>query len=202
PPAVTAATGVDAFCHAVESYTSIRTNPYTELFAREAIKLIGKNLVRVYQNGADAEAREKMMLAGSYAGVSLMGPMGHFGHGIGTPLGHAFHIPHGIACGITTPQSLEYVAQAMPERIAATAECFGATVPAGATAKEIGKIMKETLIDVFRQINFPLLSSYQMTKQEASDIAVLAVPQIWNSPLPVTEAVVRGMLEEAYDVQY
>ena len=203
PASITAATGVDAFCHAVDSYTSTMTNAYSEVFALEALRLIGKYLVRVVQDGSDEEARIGMMKAATFAGVSTNGG-GHFTHGIGEPLGNKFHLTHGVACGSLTPQILEYVAQAWPDRIAQVATCFGASVPEGATPEEIGKIMKETLLDVFKEINFPTLSSFGMEKQELLDVTSDAVAQTlcMCPPMPVTEEAVRKILEDTYDVKY
>ena len=204
PPSITAASGIDALCHAVDCYTSTMNNPYSDLGAIEAIRLIGKYLIKVVKDGSDEEARIGMMKASTFAGVAMISGGGHFTHGIGEPLGNKFHLTHGVACGVVTPQVLEYIAQACPERIAEVAGCFGASVPEGATPEEIGKIMKETLLDVFKQINFPTLSSFGMEKQEVLDVTAegVAATLTMCPPVPVTEEVVRKILEETYDVKY
>ncbi|NLA86854.1 MAG: iron-containing alcohol dehydrogenase, partial [Clostridiales bacterium] len=104
PPSVTASTGMDALCHAVESYTSMLANSFCELTGKKAFTLVGKYLVRAFENGADLEAREGMMLASTLGGISMSGPLCHLAHDIGKVLGGKFHIPHGNGCASCLPQ--------------------------------------------------------------------------------------------------
>ncbi len=125
PPAVTASTGLDAFCHAFESYTSALSNSLSEVAGREAIRLVGKYLLKAYRDGSDLEAREGMMLASTLGGMSMSGPLCHLAHDIGRLLGSKYHIPHGVAGACCLPQVLEAIAPAVPQKVKYIAEMIG-----------------------------------------------------------------------------
>ena len=93
PPRLTASTGLDALCHAVEAYCSTVSSPMTDLFALRAMRLIGANLQNVLDNPQDMAARENMMLASMYAGFAfsnaILGAVHAMAHGLGGAAGHA-----------------------------------------------------------------------------------------------------------------
>jgi len=200
PPAITASTGMDVLCHAVESFTSKRSNSFCDVLAREAITLVGKHLAIVCQDGSNVEARAGMLFAGSLGGMALSGPLCHLGHDIGKPLGANFHIPHGTACATCLPQAVEYIAPAVPEKVKFIAEALGSNVPGNATAEETGLIACEAIKGLMREINLPNLKSYGLTKEQVLAVA----PEVMKlglelAPMPTTEAVVRNLLDRAYD---
>lgn len=119
PPAVTAATGVDALAHCVEAFTNIKAHPLIDGYARMGIALAGQYLARAVRNGSDTEARGGMMLASYYGGICL-GPVNTAGgHALAYPLGTRLKLPHGLANAIIFPHMLAYNA---PERSHKTAE--------------------------------------------------------------------------------
>ncbi|MCY1283529.1 Long-chain-alcohol dehydrogenase 1 [compost metagenome] len=98
PVAVTAATGIDAMVHAIESYTSKHLkNPISDCLAREALRLLSANLHRACRNGADLEARENMLLGACLAGMAFANSPVAAVHALAYPLGARFHIPHGLS---------------------------------------------------------------------------------------------------------
>lgn len=98
PRAVTAATGIDAMVHAIESYTSKHLkNPVSDCLAREALRLLGDNLERVCDNGTDTLARENMLLGACLAGMAFANAPVAAVHALAYPLGARFHIPHGLS---------------------------------------------------------------------------------------------------------
>lgn len=98
PRSVTAATGIDAMVHAIESYTSRHLkNPISDCLAREALRLLGENLQRVCDNGQDAAAREHMLLGACLAGMAFANAPVAAVHALAYPLGARFHIPHGLS---------------------------------------------------------------------------------------------------------
>ncbi|OOG69714.1 Long-chain-alcohol dehydrogenase 1 [Ensifer sp. M14] len=108
PPAVTAATGVDAMAHCVEAFTNRRAHPMIDGFARMGFHLVGKYLARAVKDGADTEAREGLMLASYYGGICL-GPVNTAaGHAIAYPLGTRLRLPHGLANAIIFPHVLAF----------------------------------------------------------------------------------------------
>ncbi|MDR2502608.1 MAG: iron-containing alcohol dehydrogenase, partial [Oscillospiraceae bacterium] len=115
PPSVTAMTGMDALCHCIESYTSARANPFSEIMGREGIRLVAKNLSAAVENGSDISYRGSMMLASTLGGIAMSGALCHLAHDIGRSLGAKFHVPHGLGCSVTLPQVLYAVAPTCPE---------------------------------------------------------------------------------------
>jgi len=109
PPNVAAATGIDALTHAIESYLSNESTPFTESMSLSAIRLIGANL-RSYVSDPrrNSNAREKMQLASTLAGFSMNVCGLGLDHALSEPLGGKYHISHGIACAICFLPILKY----------------------------------------------------------------------------------------------
>ncbi|TNM63501.1 iron-containing alcohol dehydrogenase [Aliirhizobium smilacinae] len=125
PPAVTAATGVDAMAHCVEAFTSKRAHPMIDGFARMGFHLVGKFLARAVKDGSDREAREGLMLASYYGGICL-GPVNTAaGHAIAYPLGTLLHLPHGLANAIVFPHVLAFNQPVVADKTAEVAEALG-----------------------------------------------------------------------------
>lgn len=98
PREATAATGIDAMVHAIEAYTSRhRKNPLSDMLAREALRLLAANLVRVCDVPDDLEARGAMLLGAHLAGVAFANAPVAGVHALAYPLGGHFHVPHGLS---------------------------------------------------------------------------------------------------------
>ena len=125
PPAVTAATGIDALAHCVEAYTSKRAHPIIDMYAREGISLVGKYLGRAVADGSDVEARAGLALASLYGGYCL-GPVNTTaGHAVSYPLGTRHKIAHGLANAVIFPHTLAFNAEAEPAKSADIAQLLG-----------------------------------------------------------------------------
>ena len=126
PPVLTAATGIDAFTHALEAYTGHRANPHTDMLALAALETIEWALPRAIADGNDMEARQGMMLASTWAGTA----MDHAGlgliHSLSGPLTGALHLHHGLTNAILLPPVLHFNLPAIaPERLAHLKQTFG-----------------------------------------------------------------------------
>lgn len=108
PKSITAATGMDALTHAVESYTSRKANALTDVYAISAIKRIFKNLPIVYNDGSNEKAREQMAIAAFEAGVCINNASVTLVHGMSRPIGALFHVPHGISNAMLIVECLKY----------------------------------------------------------------------------------------------
>lgn len=125
PSAVTAATGIDALAHCVESFTNVNAHPLIDGYATLGISLAGRYLERAVANGKDTEARAAMMLASYYGGVCL-GPVNTAGgHALAYPLGTRLKLSHGLANAIIFPHVLAFNASTRPERTASVATALG-----------------------------------------------------------------------------
>lgn len=108
PNKIAASTGVDALAHALECYTSKKANPFSDLFAMEALKLILTNIEKACADSNAMEEKEKMLLGSFYAGVAITASGTTAVHGLSYPLGGKYHIPHGIANAIMLLPVMEY----------------------------------------------------------------------------------------------
>ena len=109
PSHVTAATGVDAMVHAIEAYTSkLRKNPYSDMLAVQALKLLYENLELAVRDGGDIIAREKMLLGAMLAGQAFANAPVAAIHALAYPLGGHYHIPHGLSNSLVLPPVMRF----------------------------------------------------------------------------------------------
>lgn len=125
PPHITAATGMDALTHAVESYLSRTATRQTEEYSVAAVRMIFANLPTVYSNGGDVAARKAMALASYYAGVAFTRANVGYVHAIAHTFGAYYGTPHGLANAIVLPHVLEFSKVAAHKRLARLAEAIG-----------------------------------------------------------------------------
>ena len=116
--AVTAAAGMDALTHALESYLSLRPNPWSDGLALQAIRMIGANLPRAVRDGADTDARSQLLLAAHLAGVAMASTGLGVCHAIGHSLGGRWNITHGVALAMLLPDVLRFNLPVRTQRLA------------------------------------------------------------------------------------
>ncbi len=121
PPHITAATGIDALTHAIESFVGNWATPYTDGMALSAVGLIFENLRTACTQGSDLQAREKMLLASTYAGMAFTRANVGYVHAIAHQFGGRYHTPHGLANAIVLPHVLRYSLPDITDRLAALA---------------------------------------------------------------------------------
>ena len=125
PPAPTAYTGLDALCHAIESYTSINSSPMSEMFSLEAISLIAENLRTCVHDGKNIAARERMLLGSLYAGIGLANAGVTAVHSLSYPLGGKFGVCHGLANTILLASVMAFNLPGALEKFADVADAMG-----------------------------------------------------------------------------
>lgn len=108
PPAITAATGVDAMVHAIEAYASknANNNPLSKMLARQALQLIGASIEKAVLDGKDVEARGAMLLGSMLAGQAFANSPVAAVHALAYPIGGTFHVPHGLSNALVLPHVL------------------------------------------------------------------------------------------------
>lgn len=124
PQPITAATGIDAFVHSLESYISTKANPVSDMFAMESMRLIGANIVEAYQNGRSVKAREAMMLGSMYGGLALTAAGTAAVHALAYPLGGMFGVTHGVANAMLLPHVMAFNKDAIVTRLANVARAL------------------------------------------------------------------------------
>ena len=126
PPHTTAATGMDALAHAVEAYTNRTYNTNLEnRLAKEAVRLIHGNLLTVFSDGKNLEARQNMQRAAFYAGRAFTRGCVGYVHAIGHTLGGLYGVPHGLAMAVLLPHVMRAFGPAVHSRLAKLAEVCG-----------------------------------------------------------------------------
>ncbi len=155
PKGITAATGMDALTHAVESYLSKASTEATEAHARAAISLIFKFLTRAYQDGNDMAARDGMALASFYAGAAFGKTSVGYVHGIAHQLGRICGTPHGNANAMVLPEVLAAYGDCVHSRLADLAVLVGINEPGETTSELAGKFIK-AITDMRAELELPL----------------------------------------------
>ena len=165
PKSITAATGLDALTHAVESYTSKKAQPLTDTVALSAVKRIFKYLPTAYKDGNDIKAREEMSVAALEAGIAINNASVTIVHGMSRPIGANFHVPHGISNAMLLEKCLSFALDGAYERFAELARAIGA-----AEKTDSDKTAAEALITAIKQLcrecKVPTLAEYGIDKEK------------------------------------
>ena len=125
PPQITAATGMDALTHALESYVNTATQPISEAMSEQAMTLIARSLRKAVADGSDVQARGDMLLASTIAAMAFNSTRLGLVHAFAMPLGAKFGIPHGLVNAIMLPEVMRFNHLAKPRKFARIAEIFG-----------------------------------------------------------------------------
>ena len=165
PESITMATGMDALCHAVESYTCRKANPVTEMYCLDAIKRIFKYLPIACKDGLNKEARENMSLAAYEAGVAINGAPTTIIHGMSRPIGACFHVPHGISNAMLAVECLRAVLEGCYEKFAQLAISIGVTEKE-CDPKEGAEKFLEALEALTKELKVPTLREFGIDLQK------------------------------------
>jgi len=169
PPHVTAATGMDALTHAVESFISDFANDETRPLSIAAVKLIFANLGRAYAEGQDLDARQAMAIASTYAGMAFSRASVGYVHAIAHNLGGIYHTPHGLANAIVLPHVLDFSRDAAAAKLAELACAIGA-----GEKHEEPTVLAQRFIDRVRQLAREVGIPERLEALRGADVPMLA----------------------------
>lgn len=148
PPKITAATGLDALCHAVEAYTSNKAQTLSDTFALSAVKRIFKYLPTAFHDGRNEEARIQMSVAALEAGIAFNNASVTLIHGMSRPIGALFHVAHGLSNAMLMKECLSYALSGAYDRFAELGRSIGAASledsDKEASEKFLGAVVKLT----------------------------------------------------------
>lgn len=234
-PAIVAANGFDALSHALESYTARPhsakvknyegfdgarrpmnqgANLWSDMGAREALRLIGQNLVRAVNDPDDAQARGSIMYAALVAGMTFSNAGCHLPHGMSyavsglvrdfkAPGGYpqdAPMVPHGMSVVLNAPSVYRFTGEAAPERHLEGAAFLGADVR-DARPEDGGEVVAAKLIEMMQAVRFPNgLNAVGYSEADAEALAERAFPQqrvIQNAPRDVTKTTLAELFRGA-----
>jgi len=201
PPGPTASTGIDALCHAIESYTSINASPLSELLSLEAIALISENLRTAVHDGSNIAAREKMLLGSLYAGLGLANAGVTAVHSLSYPLGGRYGIPHGLANTVLLPHVMSFNISGAQEKFVDIAEAMGEMVE-GLPLREAAYLAVEAVNalveDCGIQTNLEDLGISEDDFEEMAKIAMTVARPLANNPRQVTLEDAVTIYEDAF----
>ncbi|MFW6289921.1 MAG: iron-containing alcohol dehydrogenase [Mariniphaga sp.] len=173
PPELTAATGMDALTHLLETFVSKQSNPFIDLLCREGMHRIASSLETAYEDGSNRIARADMAFAAMLGGIALANVKLGAVHGFAGPMGGMFPVPHGAVCAALLPAVMKINYKAVErERLQASIEKYN----------ELGRVLtgntKAVAADgivwverMLKKLQMPRLSSYGL---EASSFSILA----------------------------
>lgn len=164
PPKITAATGLDALCHAIEAYTSRKSQEMSDTFALSAVKRILRYLPKAFHNGQDEEARVQMSVAALEAGIAFNNASVTLIHGMSRPIGALFHVAHGLSNAMLMKECLSFALEGAYERFAALGQAIGA---AGAedSSQVAGEKFLAAVIALTEELETPTLEEYGISKE-------------------------------------
>jgi len=194
PQSVTASTGVDAFCHAIECFISKKANPFSDMYALKAISLISKSIRNAYNNGEDISAREDMLLAAFYGGMCIASSSTVAVHALSYPLGGKYRIPHGISNAILLPYVMEYNADYVEDKFKDVASAMGIDI---FSSDSISQRVVDEIFKMTYDLKIPRnLNQYGITKQDLEilvDGAASVTRLLDNNPKPMTKEDIRNV---------
>jgi alcohol dehydrogenase class IV len=200
PPAITAATGLDALTHCLEAYTNKFAQPFIDIYAYEGMRLIAANIEISVNDGNNKEAREKLAM-GSLLGGFCLGPVNTAGvHALSYPLGSMFHLAHGLSNALLLPFVMEFNIPSAVKRYAEVAMALGCerqnndVTTAYAGVQKIKELIKACDIPAsLKEVNVPETAIPQMAA-DAMKIQRL----LKNNPREITEQDAIAIYKAAY----
>ena len=202
PRALTAATGIDAIVHAIESFTSARLkNPISDMYAREALRLLSANLIPACEQPTNVAARSAMLLGAHLAGLAFSNAPVAGVHALAYPLGGIHHLPHGLSNALMLRVVLQHNSEAARDHYAELAEIL-----APECAGQGSQAKCATLIDRLDKMVVdsglaPRLRDHGVPEDDIPMLAREAMKQqrlLVNNPAPIGEEDARRLYEAAW----
>lgn len=201
PAHVTAATGMDALTHAVESYTSRKATCQTDLYSFEAIRRIAPNLRTAVFDGSSLPARREMAFASFFAGVAIANAGTGAVHAMAYPLGGQFGVPHGVSNALLMPYVLELNVLGNIQKFAAIAGALGEQTE-GLSTREAAQVAVDAIRQLSVDVGIPQRMRDVGVPRDAIGGMASAAIQITrlmdNNPRTLSVEEVRSVYEAAW----
>lgn len=201
PPAPTAHTGLDALCHAIESYTSVNSSPMSEMFSLEAIALIAENLRTCVHDGRNIIAREKMLLGSLYAGIGLANAGVTAVHSLSYPLGGKYGVGHGLANTMMLQAVMAFNLPAALEKFTDIAIAMGECVD-GLPEREAAYLALEAVEALIEDCGIhATLAQFGIKEKDfpaLADVALTVARPLENNPRKITKDDMIAIYAQAY----
>jgi choline dehydrogenase len=186
PPAITAATGMDALSHGIECYTCDYHQPFTDSFALAAIEYVSQWLRVAYGDGGDLEARTFMAHGATFGGMAYGTESAGAAHAMSQSAGGVHECPHGALTARVLGPVCEYNASAAPERYARIAQALGVNT-VGLEPLEAAQAGIEELYRLTEDVGIPTMEELGFSEDEIPMLARIAYedPQTIGNPREV-----------------
>lgn len=165
PPSITASTGIDALCHAVEAYTSKKAFPMADTMAVSAIKRVFNSLYTCFTDGSNMEARADMATAALEAGIAFNNSSVTLVHGMSRPIGALYHVPHGLSNAMLMDKCLHFAAQGCPNRFCTLSKEIG-VYQKGMTDDEGAEAFLQAMSDLIHQMHIKSPKEFGIDKED------------------------------------
>lgn len=165
PPKITAATGLDALCHAVEAYTSRKAQTLSDTFALSAVKRIFQYLPAAFKEGNNEEARVQMSVAALEAGIAFNNASVTIIHGMSRPIGALFHVAHGLSNAMLLKECLSFALEGAYDRFADLGRSVG-VAGEGDSDKDASEKFLAAVEKMTKELETPTLEEFGINKEE------------------------------------
>lgn len=202
PASVTAATGVDALCHAIESYTSRKAQPLSRTFSLSAAKRIFANLATCVAEPGNVEARTQMSIAATEAGIAFNNSSVTIIHGMSRPIGALFHVPHGLSNAMLMEACFDFALDGAYPEFAEVARYCGLT--SAEDNEQAARDLMAAIHDLLATVGIPTLAEFGVERDQfhaaidkmAADAEASGSPA--NTIKPVTQADMKAIYQRIY----
>jgi alcohol dehydrogenase class IV len=161
---------VDALVHAIEAYVSVKSQPMSDIFCLSAIELISQNIRQAWSNGSNQDAREKVMLGATQAGIAFSNSSVALVHGMSRPIGAHFHIAHGVSNAALLAVVTEFSLIGNPQRYADIAKAMGEKTD-GLPTLDAADLAVKAIKRLIKDIKVPSLRDLGVEEQKLLELA-------------------------------
>ena len=194
PPKITAATGLDALCHAVEAYTSRKAQTLSDTFALSAVKRIFQYLPIAFRDGKNEEARVQMSVAALEAGIAFNNSSVTLIHGMSRPIGALFHVAHGLSNAMLMKECLGFALEGAYDRFADLGRAIGAAD--GADSDETASAKFQAAVVALAEFGIDKEAFFNVIEKMAYDAMDSGSPQ--NTQREITQADIEQMYKNLW----
>ena len=199
PPKITAATGLDALCHAVEAYTSRKAQTLSDTFAISAVKRIFKYLPIAFKDGKNEEARVQMSVAALEAGIAFNNASVTLIHGMSRPIGALFHVAHGLSNAMLMKECLSFALPGAYERFAELGRAIGVADQFDSDKTAAEEFLK-AIEAITEELQTPTLEEYGIDKEKFMEVIPKMAYDAMDSGSPQNTAreITQNDVEQMY----
>ncbi len=199
PPKITAATGLDALCHAVEAYTSNKAQTLSDTFALSAVKRIFKYLPQAFHDGQNETARVEMSVAALEAGIAFNNASVTLIHGMSRPIGALFHVAHGLSNAMLMKECLSFALEGAYDRFAELGRSIGVAA-ASDSDQEASEKFLAAVVALTEELETPTLEEFGIEKEAFFNVIEKMAYDAMDSGSPqnTRRAITQADVEQMY----